>query len=302
MTRLHRSETGTQGARRIARAQIAEALQALKRQPLSDKAVHAARKSLKKARAMLRLLRPAIGGATYRRENAALRDIARPFSEIRDARVLLQTLDGLARRSRGSALPTGIGELQHVLRQERAAIRAKLLRENGSFVGPLQALREAHRRAGRWRVGRKGWAVLGAGLARVYGQGRRALILARADPTAARLHEWRKQTKYLWHQLQVLEPLGPAVARCAGLAHRLADTLGENHDLWVLRATVAVRVSVGAGRRQLLSLIDQRAEQLRAQAFALGRELYAETGTRFEARLHGLWRSWRRKPRRVRPA
>lgn len=301
MTRLHRSETGTQGARRVARAQIAAALQALKRRPLSDKAVHEARKSLKKARAMLRLLRPAIGGATYRRENAALRDIARPFSEIRDARVLLQTLDALVRRSRGSGRPTGLSELQHVLREDRAAVRAKLLRGSGSIVGQLQALREAHRRAGRWRVGRKGWAVLGAGLTRVYGQGRRALALARRDPTAARLHEWRKQTKYLWHQLQVLEPLDPAVARRAGLAHRLADTLGEDHDLWVLRATVAARVSVGAGRRQLLGLIDQRTERLRAQAFALGRELYADTGTELEARLHGLWRSWRRRPRRAGP-
>ena len=299
MTRLHRSETGTQGARRIARAQIAEALRELERRPLSDKAVHAARKSLKKARAMLRLLRPSMGGAAYHRENAALRDIARSFCEIRDARVLLQTLEQLARRSR-EGRPRAISELQRVLRRERAAVRARLLQEVGLFEGQLQALREAHRRAGRWRVGRRGWAVLGAGLARVYGQGRRALALARRDPAAARLHEWRKQTKYLWHQLQVLEPLGPAVARGADLAHRLADALGMDHDLWVLRTTVAAKVSARAGRQQLIGLIDQRAEGLRGQAFVLGRELYADTAPEFEARLHGLWRSWRHR-RRIRP-
>ncbi len=300
MTRLHRSETGTQGAGRIARAQLAEALRALGQRPLSDKAVHAARKSLKKARAMLRLLRPSMGRAAYHRENAALRDIARPLSELRDARVLLQTLEQLARRSRGGR-PSGIRELQRMLRLEHAAVRASLLQGDGALVGQLQALREAHHRAGRWRVGRRGWTVLGAGLRRVYGQGRRTLALARTDPAADRLHEWRKQPKYLWHELQVLEPLGPAVARRAGLAHRLADALGRDHDLWVLRATVAAKVSARAGRRRLIGLIDQRAERLRAQAFALGHALYADTATDFEAHLHLLWRSWRHRRRRVRP-
>ncbi|HEY5866819.1 MAG TPA: CHAD domain-containing protein [Candidatus Tectomicrobia bacterium] len=49
-------------------------------QPLSDTAVHEARKQLKKARADLRLLRKALGPQTYAYENRALRDTARPLS------------------------------------------------------------------------------------------------------------------------------------------------------------------------------------------------------------------------------
>ena len=301
MTRVHRNEALAEGARRIARTQIAAALRALERRPLSDKAVHSARKSLKKARAMLRLLRPSMGDEAYHRENAALRDIARPLSEVRDARILLEALERLLRGRRRRNRPLGLVDLQRLLRREQGAIRSRL-RGSRTFARQLDALREAHRRVRHWRLDRKGWSVLAAGLTRVYGQARRAFTRARADPVAASLHEWRKQTKYLWHQLQILTPLGATVAQRAERAHRLTDALGEDHDLWVLRNVVAARVSSDAARQELFHLIDQRSRQLRARAFTLGRQVYADAGTAFEAPLHALWRKWKREPRRGRPA
>ncbi len=296
MTKLHRREAGTQAARRIACAQITDALRALERRPLSDGDVHSARKSLKKARAMLRLLRPSIGDRAYRRENTLLRDAARPLSAVRDAKVLLQRLERLQRCLRARGGPSPPVELQRILRRERIDLRRKLSRDSKPFAGQLEVLREGRGRARRWRVGRKGWSLLGAGLARVYTQARRARSRAEADQTAETLHEWRKQTKYLWHLLQVLEPLGAPVGRLAQTAHGIADALGEDHDLWVLRARIATGVAARAGRRRLLSLIERRSTQLRARAFALGRRLYADSGPAFEARLHALWRAWRRKP------
>ena len=49
--------------------------------------------------------------------------------------------------------------------------------------------------------------MLGAGLKRVYRNGRDAFAVAQDDPSQEHLHEWRKQVKYLWHQLQVLQPI-----------------------------------------------------------------------------------------------
>ncbi len=74
---------------------IATALAALRAHKASDERIHQARKQLKRARANLRLLRDAIGKRAYARENAALRDAARPLSGVRDAMVLIQTLDRL---------------------------------------------------------------------------------------------------------------------------------------------------------------------------------------------------------------
>src|SRR4051794_28254839 len=95
--RLRETESGTRGVARIMRKQTGEALEVLSGSgPLSDEAVHDARKRLKEVRAALRLLREALGSRTYRQENACFRDAARPLSEVRDAKVLVSTLDKLA--------------------------------------------------------------------------------------------------------------------------------------------------------------------------------------------------------------
>ena len=60
-----------------------------------DEAVHEARKSLKKVRAVLRLVRPVVGEKGYRRENTCFRDAGRPLSVARDAQILVQTVEQL---------------------------------------------------------------------------------------------------------------------------------------------------------------------------------------------------------------
>src|SRR5690348_16444807 len=60
--------------------------------------IHGARKQLKRARATLRLMRPAIENDQYRRENTVARDAARPLSMARDNEVMSEALDGLLER------------------------------------------------------------------------------------------------------------------------------------------------------------------------------------------------------------
>jgi CHAD domain-containing protein len=298
MAELHRSESGTRSARHIARKQIAKAMEALQNGSTSDEALHDARKELKRARATLRLLRDAIGDRAYRRENEALRDAARPLSAIRDSKVLLDTLNGLVERfhARDDLPPTG--ELRRMLRRQRAAMRRTALEGPMPFRESCAALQDVLHRADRWHTGSGGWKVLGAGLKRIYGKARKALAAAEADRTAEKLHEWRKQTKYLWHQLQLLEPLWPGmIGELADQAHRLADYLGDDHDLSVLRDKV-IEAGNGIGkseRRALIRLIDIRRTELRDKAMVLGRRLFEETPADFAARFGQYWREWRRR-------
>jgi CHAD domain-containing protein len=296
---LRRSESGTQGLRRIVREQIAKALEDLGGKRLSDEAVHSARKELKKARATLRLLRDALGDAVYRRENAALRDAARPLSEVRDAKVLLDTLDRVVCRygARARALP--LDGFRQALYREYAAIRRRILERPNALKPQRDALRRIYERAASWPVGEHGWSVIGAGLTRVYRQGRKALAIAQANPSPENLHEWRKQVKYLWHQLQVLEPLRPgAIGKLADQAHKLGDYLGDHHDLSVLHTKVADMADAfpdAGSRSALLDLIDQYRTRLQDKAFVLGRRLYKEKSGVFAARFGQYWRDWHRK-------
>src|SRR6266550_5872735 len=92
--RIEGSESGAEGIRRILRKEIEKALGAVDsaRSP-TDEGIHDARKRLKRARAALRLIREALGDREYRRENRILRDAARPLSEIRDAKILIDIYD-----------------------------------------------------------------------------------------------------------------------------------------------------------------------------------------------------------------
>lgn len=239
--------------------------------------VHGARKQLKRARATLRLLRAAIGDELYRRENVVARDAARPLSRTRDDEVMSDALKGLADR-----FGTTIAEVN-----VRPAARAVSARQLG---GIKAALKRAMTRARAWHPAAEGWDSIATGLHSTHRRARRALRAARKDRATEDLHEWRKQTKYLWHQLQILAPIasGP-VGELADEFHHLADYLGDEHDLAVLRPRVPAPAA---------DLVDRRREELQDKAFALGERLYSDKSKAFVHSLERLWTQWQRQERR----
>jgi len=233
--------------------------------------VHGARKQLKRARATLRLLRAAIGDELYRRENVVARDAARPLSNARDDEVMSDALRGLAERF-GTTIS---GE------NVRPAAHAVSVKQLTSIKA---ALKRVMTRAQAWRPDADGWDSIATGLRSTYRRARRALRRARKDRATDDLHEWRKQTKYLWHQLQILTPIatGP-VGELADEFHHLADYLGDEHDLAVLRPRAPTSAT---------DLVDRRREELQDKAFALGERLYADKSRTFVHNLEKLWTRW----------
>jgi CHAD domain-containing protein len=296
-SQLRPDEAGTQGARRIARRQVKSALDMLGRKTTADDSVHTARKELKKARATLRLLRAALGSPEYRKENAALRDAARPLSEVRDRQVLLEALKSLKHYGApASALP--LERFERVLSCRSKEMCDKVLGTAGPLKGARKMLRAVRARSEHWHVGRHGWSVLGTGLKHTYSQARRAFARALARPSNECLHEWRKQTQYFRHQLQLFELSWPnQVAKLTQEAHKLSDLLGDDHDLAVLRdraMEVGEVFPTAAKHRALIALIERCRQQLQEKAFELGQRLYEEKPAAFTGRLEKHWREWRK--------
>src|SRR3954449_3365576 len=90
--------TPADAVERVRREQLAAAAESLRDGEDPIEAIHDARKRIKKPRALLRLARPGLKKAEYRRRNRALRDTGRGMSASRDADVLVQTVDLLAER------------------------------------------------------------------------------------------------------------------------------------------------------------------------------------------------------------
>ncbi len=293
---LARKRSGTQGVLHILRTQLEKTIERLQGDPpLADEAIHDARKRLKKVRAGLRLLREVLGTRLYRQENACFRDAARPLSEVRDARVLVDTLDALAKGFPGEVEAKALRELRQGVVERQGEVRRHLSEDVLASV--RTALGEAHQRMEDWPVGRHGWSVLGAGLKRVYKAGRSAFRAALKDPSEENLHEWRKQAKYLRYQVGFLRPLWPAMLEeLEDQAHVLGDHLGDDHDLAVLCGVLEEEVARFPDRVAVAALagaIDGRRAELQEQAWTVGRRLYGEKPRRFTRRLGRWWRVWR---------
>jgi CHAD domain-containing protein len=294
---LRRNESIAKGIKRIARRQIESALEELASRSNANEIVHEVRKRLKRLRAVLRLVREPLGEKVYRRENISFRDTARPLTEVRDAEALIESSDALAKHFGNDIGTEAFAAVRKALRANLRAVRKRVLDQEGALAMVTTALECAQARVRDWSIGAKGWAALCGGLRRVYKAGRGAMRAAGSEPTAENMHEWRKQAKYLWHQLEVLEPVWPSVMEVlASQVHTLTQQLGDDHDLFVLRQTVTGDSETYGGEAHLetiIALIDRRQEELRQEAFQLGRRLYQDAPDAFTDRIEGYWKAWR---------
>jgi CHAD domain-containing protein len=286
--RLEFGEPPEISARRCAIERIEDALGQLDTGRTDDPegAVHEARKDIKKTRALLRLYRSSLGDATYRNENRALRDAGRALSGMRDADVLLETIGGLAERYSGPVPAAsfdaareqlGAGDMPEPSVDESVDTARELL------AGVLA-------RVDDWTFGRSGWSPALKGLQRSYARGRREFERAADDPSDECLHEWRKRVKDLRYQQQLLRDAWPQVIGAqAKAAKALAELLGDDHDLALLDERTH--------HDEVRALIARRRGELQAEAFRLGRRLYAESPKRFGARIRRYLRAAAREGR-----
>jgi hypothetical protein len=124
---LRSGDSLRKGIRRVIRKQLDDALEELtgEHRGQRDEAVHETRKCFKKVRAVLRLVRPVIGTKAYRAENTCLRDAARPLTEVRDAKILIETLDGLIEHFREHIAGRAFGDRhfgKRILRPSRPSV------------------------------------------------------------------------------------------------------------------------------------------------------------------------------------
>ena len=274
---------------RIIRKEIKKAIKEVAAHRGSSKErVHEARTHLKKARAALRLLDGNIRRRQFRRVNKSCREPAKALAKVRDAQVLEDTLDTLLRGdSRRIFLP---------FRRRLHTFSVRTTRAPGSAVHPQQEqrlLKRAHDRAAGLHPRGRGWEAIKDGLIEAYACARKAHRQALATPSEAAFHEWRKQTKYLRYEVELLDSgLNDLVQQL----HRLTDALGEDHDLAVLSKTLDDKAFADLDPKALCTLkarITRRQRGLRLRSKRMGQQMFAASPQAFVARLHRDWKTVR---------
>jgi CHAD domain-containing protein len=283
------------GIKRISLEQIDRALDRLSVKTRNrDRAVHEARVCFKKIRAVLRLVYGELGRDTFKLENGKYRDAGRQLAKTRDTAVVAGTLEELVRDFNKELAHSDIKALRKRLRRSKAEQHSH---RKQTLSDVAEGLSSARQRVETWPINSDGFPALHAGLKRVYKRGRAGFELARVERTTENLHEWRKQVKYLWYQVCVLNPMWPKpLDILADELSKLADYLSEDHDLALLSRT-AIEQAPALGDpgevEKLILLIDQRRILLQTKAVVLGVRIYAEKPKAFVNRMHAYWQAWR---------
>ncbi|MGO9009922.1 MAG: CHAD domain-containing protein [Bryobacteraceae bacterium] len=299
--RLQPGEAVPEGLRRIAREEFSSAAGGLRQATARtrDDAIHEARKSVKKVRAILRLMRGELG-RTYTIENRRLREVACRLSVYRDATVMIETLDQLRDHNKEDRARPALAAIRRGLLENKRR-RQRGDRMTSAMRRAADALLAASARVDRWRLVMDGPVALAPGMETAYRRGRSALADARRHPRPEYCHEWRKRVKDHWYHLRLLEDRWNAAARAREKDLKLLETwLGEHHNLEVLSARLAakaVRQWTPDAAKLCRGLIGEMQRELRHKALALGQRLYREPPEVFRKRFLELWRQPRRSGR-----
>ena len=278
-------------ARSIAK-EVAAARRSVSKPRTRDDDIHAARKSLKRARAGLRLLRGALGEQRYRRANNELRNAARVLARMRDAKVLHAAVQDLLNRVRKNAHREILSAYAAQLRNERRDIEQIANRKGGDLERVRDALSSFERDFAFDNLN-GGWPAICEGVSRTYLKGRRAMRRARKSDAAEDMHDWRKQAKYLAQQLVWLDVLHHRKVKDAGkVADKIADGLGTGHDFAVLSERIRQMRSMGANPHvpALLDVLQKKRARAEAKALRLARKIYGPSPGELARRYSRYWR------------
>ena len=270
---------------------LADARRALGDRLQSDaEAVHTYRKTMKRWRALLRLLTPFVGEDGQHLYRQA-RDFAHEFAPARDLQGVLDALADLAAADDGLPPRAPLAAMQRRLEDARQDAESHTMNEERRRR-LTTALNAATLALECWPLERIAFSALAHELARTYRQARRAIPNDWPQARAEQIHELRKKVVAHRYQMELLEPLWPRMTKVwVSELQRLRDRLGHHHDLEMLKAQTAARQPVAPWRELILPAIRNRQAAHAEEAARLAGRLFAERPKAFRERIKALWES-----------
>jgi len=232
--RLKRNRSMSAELGRLVKKQLQQAHEELAAPEAGDEAIHKARTSLKKVRAVLRLLKSELG-PDYRDSNRRLRKAADLLSGLRDSDATLETLAAVRARYQAVLAHRAVQAVGAALGARKRRARASAGRAIGVAVDELR--RASRRMPARVRENANVPAVT-SGLVDGYRRARKAMEDLRLDSDDTSFHTWRKRVKDHWYHVRLFEGLHQGARSRARRLEELETLLGIEHNLVVLRSTL----------------------------------------------------------------
>lgn len=276
-----------ENVRLLGALQIDAILKRLAVKSKQGRAVHEARKAMKRLRALLRLVRPALDKKTFRDTEQRLKAFGRSLSGARDIQAMLECIGKLeAATPEAAKQPVGNALKKHLEIQRQEA--ESHLRENSS-ASLRKELRQLKRALTALHIEGDVKDVIVTSIRKDYGAAAKAFHHAYEVEEDEAFHDWRKLVQRHWRQLLLVEAGWPSMLRPhINIVHELADHLGDDHDLYMLAERIRKAGKTLGNQKQInayLALCRMRQETLRTRAKLLGERLFAEKPSSLAARL-----------------
>jgi CHAD domain-containing protein len=245
----------------------------------STSAVHASRKALRRARAVLAMVAGALPEGERRAVRAALQGARRSLSTVRDHAVAPAALGSLTLDDRERELAKRV--LDNAAEAIPAAAEIKQLL--GEAAARAAAQTEALAAALPPGIA---WDVATDGIARTYREARRARRQAKRSWPA--FHTWRRRSKELIYQLDfVADHAGARTLAIRADLGEVTDRLGPAVDLLMLREFVQTYAQglPTDDVEQLRDELDRQLERRMKDARKAGRDAFRRGGKQFLRRL-----------------
>jgi CHAD domain-containing protein len=268
--------------------ELSAAHEALRSGKSDQEAIHEARTSIKKARAILRLVRKPLK-SKYAKQNARLRAAAHALSALRDADATHDTLGRLHAQHSASVSSTSVRSIRRALRGRNRREKARRVR----IVKRARAAVAASSETVPAQVGNVAtFRRVHAGAVRGYRDARGALDGLAVDSETTAFHEWRKRVKDHWYHVRLFEGLNKSARTRVKTLKRLEQLLGDDHDLAVLRSILLnadERYGNARARAIVVGAIVESQTSLRHRAITLGRRTFLRSPREFGASMSRWW-------------
>jgi CHAD domain-containing protein len=274
---------------RITREELDSALDSLADATPGADAIHEARKSVKRLRAVLRLVEAELGPAG-KKFTARLRTAAHALSVMREADASLETLAAL-RRSHSKSITL------QVWRGARKGLESREQASRAHAADALQlsraALEEVKLTAPKRVEQVARFRVVREGAVRAYRRTRRALARLTGDAGDAEFHLLRRRLKDHYYHMRLFEGLHAAPRARAPALNRLEEELGNDHNLALLADLILLlprRYGSTQGTELLLGCIAIEQHRIRQLVLQAGAKAFEWRPREFASELTRWWK------------
>lgn len=254
-----------------------------------DKSIHDARKNFKKLRAVLRLVKTDLSQHFYRTHNIHFRNLSRKIAGLRDSFVMIEALENLVKDHNDDL--NNYDELVNSLQEEYHKTKNIILYEENRPLEVAKSLEFSLEEFSSMPHIENGFLTLGEGINKIYSKGKYFLNLTYSQTDSEIFHEWRKNVKYLWHLLQIVQPINYRVIKKLTVHFKqLSDFIGDEHDLYELKLLLN---SKNLDSEKIINMINIKQFELRKEAWKLGETLYSKSSNNFIEELTGYYNKWK---------